>query len=182
MTSMTLIHVWHTDSSVRNLCWLYGEYVLCVLPEWMFFFSYLQFILLIPSPHPLTPSSPFHTVWSSLALSPSLTVSLSLIVSLSHTRRNILNWLCLCVFCFFETRSSSPQGLSLSAIEKNRGRERAIEMKKNLTLLLFFLLLLLLFLSAQLLYKPHFVWFKECWEAWAAEVRFFFFFFTWKNN
>lgn len=150
-----MINAWHTNPSLRDLWWLYGEHVsVCSLSVF--------FLLLTVFPsYPLPPHT--NTLHYSVLHIHSM---ISLTLSLSHT--HILKYLALSLplcLLFFETRCSNPQGLSFSQREKKEAEKEQLRWEKK------FHPILLLF-SAQLLYKPHFVWFKECWEAWAADVRF----------
>lgn len=118
-----MINVWHTNPTLRNLCWLYGEYVCCL----RVFFSPLAYSSSFLSP----PPTHYHPTlfWSSYKQR-DLSHSLSHTLSLTDAYQNISNWFCLCAFCLMRPVAQALKA-PLLTIEKNRGRKRAIEMRKN---------------------------------------------------
>lgn len=108
------------NSKLRNLLWLCGGYVF-VACECIFF----------PLTYSSSFSSPPPTRYQPTLFWPSyeqrdLSHSILRMLSLANTYQNILNWFCLCTFCFFSPKPccSSPRKLSLIATEKKMQGEK----------------------------------------------------------
>lgn len=97
---------------------------LCVACVYFFSLTYSSSFLSPPPTH-------YHPTlfWSSYKQR-DLSHSLSHMLSLTDAYQNISNWFCLCAFCLMRPVAQALKA-SLLTIEKNRGRKRAIEMRKN---------------------------------------------------
>lgn len=152
----SVINAWHTNPSLGNLCWLWWI-CLCVLPVCI---SFLLLTILPSYPLPQYTITLCHSV---------LYIHSVISHTFFHThclsqKRTKISWIDFAIVPFvFWDQLLKPSGFSFSHREKSRQKECNLDEKE-----LHFILLV----SAQLFYKPHFVWVKECWEAWAADVSF----------
>lgn len=97
---------------------------MCVACMYFFSLTYSSSFLSPPPTH-------YHPTlfWSSYKRR-ELSHYLSHTPSLTDAYQNISNWFCLCAFCLMRPVAQALKA-SLLTIEKNRGRKRAIQMRKN---------------------------------------------------